>query len=148
VVGSLILLAGCTASARDPIGQGGEGGGPPDVSGGGGTGGSGGTGAPIPAALVGRWQNTLIVQTVGDIVTVTTTWTFAGNGACQREVRSLSALVGVPVTAASGCSYTVGNFVLNVRFTGSTAPVTYDFSFVPTGTARLRLGGIDYDRLP
>lgn len=145
---SLTLAAGCTASARDPIGLGTGGAGPGDTGGGGGGAGGGpGGGLPVPAALLGRWENVIILQMVGDIQTVTTTWEFQSSGACVRTVKSFSALEGFPRTTVRTGDFTVLNFSVAVSFhDGGSA--TYPFDFVGNSPSRLLLGGVEYDRIP
>ncbi len=142
-----LITAGCTAQARDPTGLGAGGTGPVDT-GGGGAGGGGGTGGgvPIPAPLLGRWENTLLLQTVGDLVTVTTTWEFRPDGSCLRTVRSFSVIEGVPRTTVRGCRFLVLNASLAITFDdGGTA--TFSFGFAAQSPSRLLLGGLEFARV-
>ena len=136
----LVALAACTARFFDPVSIGGGG------NGGGTTGGTGGSGgAAIPSALVGTWEATFIIQTIGDIQTTTTTWRFGGDGSCRRTVRTLSAVEGIPRTDDRTCRFRVGNFQLTVTFTDGGA-ATFSFEFAGGSRDRLLLGGIEYQR--
>jgi hypothetical protein len=152
-VGLSLLAAGCTAQSRDPTGLSGTGrttgqtGGLPAGGGGGGSTGGGGGGNPVPPALVGRWQNTLILQLIGDIQTVVTTWQFNADQTCIKTVETNSAMAGFGVIDSLPCRFVVGNFVLNVTFEGQTVVRTFGFDFPGFSTSQLLLGDIEYERI-
>ncbi len=138
-----MIAAACSAQARDPTGLGGGGAG----SGGGDRGGGTGDGLPIPAALVGRWENTIVFQTVGDLLTATTTWEFRQDGSCARTVRTFSVIEGVPQTRTRSCRFAVRSFALAIAFDDG-GSATFSFGFVANSPSRLLLGGVEFARVP
>lgn len=149
LVGSLIA-AGCTPQSREPFGTGGgvgDGGGL--GSGGGGAGGGGTGGNPsIPSTLVGRWENTLILEFVGDIQTVTTTWAFESTGRCAKNVRSFSVVEGFPRTTLRLCAFQVAGDRISITFDDTGGTVAFRFSFPGFSPDRLMLDDIEFQRVP
>lgn len=145
-------LTGCAAGERtqapsfpgNPGGTPGGGGGGPT---GGGGGPSGGGSTPV-GQLAGRWENVLLLQTVGDILNITTTWSFGTDRSCSRTVRTFSLVEGFARTTRESCRFQVVNFALDVTFTGTMGPVRYPYSFVAFSPTRLQLGGVEYQKLP
>lgn len=138
----LILVLGCSAQSRDPVGVGGPGepGGIPSGPG-------GPNGGGVPSMLVGEWRNRLIIEMVGDFQTVTTTWRFRADRSCQQVVESFSALEGFSRTTTRDCSFVVGNFFLDVTFTDRPGSTRFDFSFTDFGATRLVLAGVEFGRV-
>ncbi len=142
-----LLLGGCSASSRPPLAPG------DGSSGGGGTigglpgGGGGGGGSRIDPALVGQWQITFLLELVGDLQTVTTTWTFTRAGDCSRRIVTYSNLAGFADTTTQGCTFAMANFAIDVTFTGAMAPVRYTYDFAGFSPDRLVLGGVEYQKL-
>lgn len=149
-------LTGCAGAERaqapsfpgNPGGTGGSGtGGGGGIDTGGGGGGGGGGSTPV-GQLAGRWENVLVVQTVGDVLTITTTWTFGTDRSCNRSVRTFSLAFGFARTAQESCHFQVVNFALDVTFAGAAGPLRYPYSFVAFSPTRLALGGAEYRKLP
>lgn len=149
---ALLLLTSCSATSRPPLdvgdGSGGGGGGPVTFPGGGGGGGGGGSGGGnIDPALVGRWQVTFLMNLVGDLQTVTTTWTLGASGNCQQRIVTYSNLAGSSDTTTRGCTFRMANFAIDVTFSGATGPVRYPYDFPGFSPTRLLLGGVEYRKL-
>ncbi len=154
-----LSAAACTPSGRDPLengglGSGGGGLGSGGGGGGGGTGGGGGGGGggpvgggpSIPQALAGQWQNIVILQFVGDIQTVTTTWSFDLAGRCSKEVRSFSAIEGFPRTSTRDCTFQMAIVAIDVTFTDG-GMAHFPIQFPGTNGTRLVLGGVEFDKI-
>lgn len=151
---SAVLLAGCSATSRpllDPgDGSGGGSGGPGSLPGGGGGGGGsggGGGGGNIDPALVGQWKVTFLIELVGDLQTISTTWTFGGGGSCQQKVVTFSNLAGFSDTRTRACTFVMANFAIDVTFSGATGPIRFPYDFPGFSPTRLLLGGIEYQKL-
>jgi hypothetical protein len=87
-----------------------------------------------------------MLQTVGDLMTVTTTWEFGPDGSCRRTVRSFSVIEGVPRTTIRGCRFAVLNASLAITFDdgGSTS---FSFGFAAQSPSRLLLGDLEFARV-
>jgi hypothetical protein len=148
VVGWL-MVAACTPQAREPFGTGGGGDNGGGLgSGGGGTGGGGSGNPNVPSALVGRWENTLILQLSDDIETVTTTWTFDATGSCAKQVRSFSVVEGFPRTSLTLCRFDTSSGQITITFNDTGGVVAFHFSFPGFSPDRLLLDDIEFQRLP
>ena len=134
------IAAGCTSQARIPTDPGIVSG--PGTSSGGTSSGGGGS-----ALLAGRWQNTLLLQLVGDIQTITTTWSFDAAGGCSKTVVTLSAVEGLPRASVRPCGYAVRGDDVAVRFAGDTGETSFPYSFEGFSPNRLSLGGFTFDRI-
>ncbi len=143
-----LIAAACTPQAREPFGTGGSGGDGGGGATGGGGGGGGGSNPSIPSALVGRWENTLILQLTGDIETITTTWTFDNAGRCAKEVRSFSVVEGFPRTTLRLCSFQVANTDIGITFDDTGGTVSFRFTFPGFSPDRLQLDAIEFQRVP
>ena len=91
---------------------------------------SGVAGDPRPRlqeSILGRWQNTLVLQTqTGDVQTNETTWTFEVSLDCSRLVVIRSTALFFPDSTLTSCSYEARSTEVDVLFEGSTEVVTFD----------------------
>jgi hypothetical protein len=139
-----LIVIGCTAELRDPVGlTGGTGGGTTSGGGGGGGTSSGGSAAE---ALVGSWENLIVIGMSGDFQTIRTRWDFQRSGACRKTVRTFSVLDGVDFTTVRDCNFTINNGNVIVTFTDSMSSVSFSLSFPGFMSDRILLGGIEFDR--
>ncbi len=149
VLGWLVLtlvLAGCSAEQYAP-GEGPPPGVPTTPSGGGG-------GAPgIDRALVGEWRNVLICAPQfgcggGDVLRITTSWTFAQSGTCTRRVITESVGSDIPLITVTGCRWrSSAHSRLQVTYDGNTSPVEFSYTFVNFNSDHLSLNGIEFTRV-
>lgn len=116
---------------------------------GGNTGTSGGGGSSNAAILiVGTWETTVITPlAMGDYLTTKTTWTFRDTGACLQTIESRVFSEGVTNTTSTACTYTLGQGVVLVLYTGAALQTSYPFSFPLNDPDHLILSGITYDRV-
>jgi len=140
LAGLALALVACSAELRDPVGIGGGSGA------GGGRGGGTSGGGSAAEALVGSWENLIVLQFSGDVQTIRTRWDFHGDDSCRKTVTTFSVLDGLTFTTVRDCSFTINNGKLIVVFTDSMTPLSFSLSFPGFQSDRILLGGIEFDR--
>lgn len=135
-LGALILLtlAGCGGEPTAPR---------PDQPGGNGSGTATGGGS---TAIVGGWQNVIVIEVPGDVQTWTTTWRFESDGTCRQTVVTQSLAEGFPRTTDRTCAYSIGGSSITIAYTGA-GVLTFSFSFAGFSPDRLVLDGFEYQRI-
>lgn len=131
----MLLLAAC---AGDPEGT-------APFEPGGNTGGAS-SGGGAAAALVGTWQNVVVVEVPGDLQTWTTVWQFDADGICRQTVETESLAEGFPRITERACEYLVAGDAVTISYVGG-GSVTFDFAFAGFSPDRLVLDGFEYARL-
>lgn len=141
-----LVLAGCAGEQYAP----GEGP-PPGIPGNEPSGGGGTTG--IDRSLVGQWRNVLICAPQfgcgdGDVLRITTFWTFATGRTCTRRVVTESVAAGIPLITVTGCRWeTSAHGRLQVTYDGNMSPVEFSYTFVNFDSDHLSLNGIQFTRV-
>ena len=98
--------------------------------------------------IVGTWETTVITPlAMGDYLTTKTTWIFRDTGACLQTIESTVFSEGVTNTTSTACTYTLGQGVVLVLYTGAALQTSYPFSFPLNDPDHLILSGITYDRV-
>ena len=132
----LLALTGCSPTSRPPTGlQEGNGGGSSSGGGGGGT-----------TAIVGAWQNVLLVTVVNDVQRITTTFRFDAGGSCLKTVESFSTVEGFPRIHRHDCQYQLDGTDILIALDGGT-PERFSISFDDFNRNRLLLDGVLFTRV-
>jgi hypothetical protein len=106
-------------------------------------GGSGGANNP---ALVGAWRNVHLEGSYedGNILRVTTTWTFAADADCDRYAETYSLIEDLTTTSLRACTWKTDGRILAIRYAGASDTVSYTFDFPTTRHDTLSLSGIRF----
>ena len=135
----LLALTACTPTSRPPTGL-------SDGNGGGSTGSSSGGGGGGTTAVVGTWQNVLLVTVVNDVQRITTTFRFDAGGSCLKTVESFSAVEGFPRIQRHDCRYQLDGTDILISLDGA-SPDRFSISFDNFNPNRLVLDGVIFTRV-
>ncbi len=134
VAAALALILGCSGDLREPTGIFGEGD-------------SRLVGAGNPSALVGEWENVLVVRLAADVQTTRTVWLFGSRGRCRRTVETLSLVEGVQRRTERDCSYSISGTDVAITFNDAVDELVFPFSIQGSSRNLLVLGGFEFTRL-
>ena len=106
----------------------------------------GGDAAGNNPALVGAWRNVHLEGSVedGNLLKVTTTWSFEADADCTRYAETYSLIEDLTYTSLRVCTWKTDGRVLAIRYNGAPDTVTYTFDFPTTRHDTLSLSGIRF----
>jgi hypothetical protein len=106
----------------------------------------GGEGGGNNPELVGAWRNVHLEGSYedGNILRVTTTWTFGADADCARDAETYSLAEDLTYTSHRDCTWKTDARVLAILYAGAPDTVTYIFEFPTTRRDTLSLSGIRF----
>jgi len=106
----------------------------------------GGIADGIDPSLVGSWRNVHLEGSYedGNILRVTTTWTFEADADCTRDAETYSLAEDRTYPWLRTCTWGTDGRILAIRYTGAPDTVSYVYEFPTQRLDTVSIGGIRF----